>query len=836
MISSSYIIPFVIYLIFTITYLRLFHPQKKQRRWLNTALILNLIGIFLYLLLIYEYQIAAGRSFLERGLLSTITCFIKCLSLVAITAAANPLLLYISGLILIANALWRSFLTKNPKRCVFYRVLASILTLLLLFFFITSYAVHSSINTGAASIPFASIQEINIKIGNLINSSIRTHTLLVKLLIIAGTFLAGSALVIRKIKRLNSYFILAAAALGIIGQIYIIQGNNIIGISLFAGASLSLISYLLNQKKPVEDFSTPLSPSTQIIFLSLILTLVMLIGCFKLDLYPILPHPYETRSGASTIKIAAAIDSLPTSMIQSFQQTPQEMVYRLIQLRGHASIANGAGCPLYLYPTMIFLKIFPIGLTSLRLSPVFTGILSVLTLFLLVRLLFNEKPALIAAFLLAVSFWQLSLIRLSVNISATILFSLLCYYLFWKAILSGKKVFYLLLGITVAQSVRYYVPTKSIFPLIIIFFIYMCFVNKDFLFNHYKGFLVFVASFLFMTYLQEGHLIDFFLYWKREGGFAIWEDSSHFMPLDSASTMMAQIQYNLKLLLEKIYFFEYPSIKYAVYIEREINFNFIIIGFATLGFLVSLFKAKNHRYFFLCLWLLFSASPGLFTRSIDRRFILMPAPIFALSAVFIYILWKNVFSTILNRKCRAFSIIIIALAAFYLLTSNSAAYFYSYYQAEKKNDFSSLRTRSDSWKLIHKLMDTHYLYLAPVPFHPLGEIERDAINFLSYFKSNYKFKKKPLTILNAFPAAKKAEEEIFGTEIVRNFAVVAGVGTKYEAIIKKLQKLYPHLSPQYIYRSGDKPLVISFAVSKKDILALESPKREYRSLPSRYAQ
>jgi len=121
--------------------------------------------------------------------------------------------------------------------------------------------------------------------------------------------------------------------------------------------------------------------------------------------------------------------------------------------------------------TSIMFNIFGLTQLSSRLAALIFGSFSILVLYLLAREFFNEKIALISAFLLAIAPFHIKLTIAEMDVMA-IFFSLLGMFLFIRALKSDKIRYFAISGLFIGLAVYTKVYPLLFIPSLLLFFIY----------------------------------------------------------------------------------------------------------------------------------------------------------------------------------------------------------------------------------------------------------------------------------------------------------------------------------------------------------------------------
>lgn len=123
--------------------------------------------------------------------------------------------------------------------------------------------------------------------------------------------------------------------------------------------------------------------------------------------------------------------------------------------------------PLHIYLEAVAIALIGPSPLALRLPSVALGILSVAATYTTFRAFAGRTVGLIGAFLLAVSFWHLSLSRLAFRAIDLPLFSTLAAYWLWKGLGRGKLIHFALAGVFLGLDLYTYIPARLAPPLIV---------------------------------------------------------------------------------------------------------------------------------------------------------------------------------------------------------------------------------------------------------------------------------------------------------------------------------------------------------------------------------
>ncbi len=125
--------------------------------------------------------------------------------------------------------------------------------------------------------------------------------------------------------------------------------------------------------------------------------------------------------------------------------------------------------PLYIYSAVPFVGIFGLNEWGVRLPAAFWGIVSIIGIYFLVKRLFGEKTALIAAFLLTISPWHLQYSRASFEVTELLSFLIFATYFFLKGL--EKPKYFILSGLIFGLTPYIYSTALAFVPLWVLFLI-----------------------------------------------------------------------------------------------------------------------------------------------------------------------------------------------------------------------------------------------------------------------------------------------------------------------------------------------------------------------------
>jgi 4-amino-4-deoxy-L-arabinose transferase-like glycosyltransferase len=221
----------------------------------------------------------------------------------------------------------------------------------------------------------------------------------------------------------------------------------------------------------------------------LVVVLATVVMFYRINRYPISFSIYEGLTGLTAEKIIEGDEAT----IKRVWEKP---------IRNQAGCSAGIGSAdndiFLIFPTVFFMKLFGYreSYLTLRLTSMIYGILSVWVLYLLGAKLFNRTVGVIAAFFLATSTWALVYSRISYDVSATILFALVCFYLYAACDRPNNPIGYIILGGLMGLAPYFYVPVRIVFLLVVVNMILRMIFEKGYFKSHYQYFILMIACFI----------------------------------------------------------------------------------------------------------------------------------------------------------------------------------------------------------------------------------------------------------------------------------------------------------------------------------------------------
>lgn len=369
----------------------------------------------------------------------------------------------------------------------------------------------------------------------------------------------------------------------------------------------------------------------------IVVILATVVMFYRINRYPISFSIYEGLSGLTASKI---IDG-DQGTIKRVWEKP---------IRNQAGCSAGIGSAdndiFFIFPTVLFMELFGSrdSYLTLRLTSMIYGILSVWVLYLLGAKLFNRTVGVIAAFLLSTSSWALVYSRISYDVSATILFALVCFYLYAAIDRPNNPIGYIILGGLMGLATYFYVPVRIIFPLVVANMILRMIFERGYFRTHYQYFILMIACFLLSLHLQGGGLSTYFVK-NVPLSFAAWSKSTD---------MWSQLRLNITSAYQ-VFFVEWGW-SHSVIAERGGSFDFIT-GYCLLaGFIWSVLHINKQQYRLVIIWVTAVMLPMIMTTGEARRAVLVTTPIYLIAAIGIYYLFYY-----LTKRMRRFREVVMAI-------------------------------------------------------------------------------------------------------------------------------------------------------------------------------
>ena len=171
--------------------------------------------------------------------------------------------------------------------------------------------------------------------------------------------------------------------------------------------------------------------------------------------------------------------------------------------------------PIYIYSSIPFILIYGPTEKGVRMTSVIYGILTIFSIYLLTKELFNKKVGYLASLFLAISPWHVHLSRIGFELIASLFWVILSFYFLYRWIKGKSDLIYGLISLLIAYF-TYYTP-KIYLPILVILFIFLNInrIKKNGLSKSDEG-KIFIILILFFSLIIPS-LIDktFFARWQE---------------------------------------------------------------------------------------------------------------------------------------------------------------------------------------------------------------------------------------------------------------------------------------------------------------------------------
>lgn len=129
----------------------------------------------------------------------------------------------------------------------------------------------------------------------------------------------------------------------------------------------------------------------------------------------------------------------------------------------------------------ILISVFGNHAWALRIVSAFVGILTVWGLYFLTKRLFNRQIALIASFLMAVSFWHVNFSRIGFRAIMAPLFLVWMFYFLWRGLSTTQKFPFIMSGVMLGLGFYTYISFRIVpLAVLLVLLAYWNFIYKDF--------------------------------------------------------------------------------------------------------------------------------------------------------------------------------------------------------------------------------------------------------------------------------------------------------------------------------------------------------------------
>ncbi len=268
---------------------------------------------------------------------------------------------------------------------------------------------------------------------------------------------------------------------GLLGQYFLYTMKNLpAGLAFFLAGVLFFVLADASAVKKQEPEKIPVR--LEVVLFLFILALGIFFRVYRTGMVPPGFFPDEAQSSQDALSIMNGRHVL-------YQETSLP-----IYIKGQ--VDNPA---MLIYIVAAVFKLFGAGINQARLAgAALTGILAIPAIYFLVRYLMGVRPALIAAFLLAVMRWHVTYSRIFFHAGFCVFIVVLFLYFSYRAYREKKWADFILSGFTLGLTQYTYQPVKLLLAWTVIFGAYIIWKDRRFFPENYKKIIVSAAIFIVM--------------------------------------------------------------------------------------------------------------------------------------------------------------------------------------------------------------------------------------------------------------------------------------------------------------------------------------------------
>ncbi len=350
-------------------------------------------------------------------------------------------------------------------------------------------------------------------------------------------------------------------------------------ISLYATA---IVLYVLGVGREEEETAATPEPykATEIVLLIVIVGLGFVLQAYRVADIPPGFHGDEGESGLQALRLLHG--EVPSLISVGWYHLP------MMSFAWHA-----AG-----------MRILGETVFGLRMSSVMVGTLTLIPFYFLVRLLFDKRTALVAAFLLAVSHPFIALNRLGINYTQTTLFEVTAFYFLCRALRTRRWWDFALSGLFMGGGLYLYYASRLVPFIVAAFLLYAAITRRGFVRAHWPGVLILCLTAILVFMPMAAYFLQHPWHFMSRTShvFALselgWVDAPYARE-STAAVLFHQAGRVLPL-------FNYGGDRSGQYGYRGPMLDFITSILFVLGVGYSIAHLDRPRHFFLFLW--FSAT------------------------------------------------------------------------------------------------------------------------------------------------------------------------------------------------------------------------------------
>jgi 4-amino-4-deoxy-L-arabinose transferase-like glycosyltransferase len=252
----------------------------------------------------------------------------------------------------------------------------------------------------------------------------------------------------------------------------------------------------------------------------------------------------------------------------------------------------------------VVMRVFGDDLYGLRMSSVIAGVLSVFLLYLIVRRAFGRRPALLAAFVLAVAQWHIQFSRTGFHYIQALLATLTVFFFALRALDNRQELDFLFTGFSVGLCLIVYYAARVVPILLALYLLYRILRERGFLRANLLGFAclmlgacVFLAPQLASYEHSPGE-------WSSRSN-AVWLFSpdvlAHERQVYGVQSEARIVAIQAERTIESINRIGETSVQYGR--PGRPLFDFWSAALLVPGVLYAMSRARQSRYFLLTVWL-----------------------------------------------------------------------------------------------------------------------------------------------------------------------------------------------------------------------------------------
>ena len=367
------------------------------------------------------------------------------------------------------------------------------------------------------------------------------------------------------------------------------------------------------------------------------------------------------------------------------------------------------------HPTMrvyilaAFFKLFGVSALNVRLMSVIYGLLTVIPLYLIVRMLFQARLALIAAFVFASLRWHVNLSRIGIPIVvASTCFGTWAMYFMMRGYTKRSLFSFFCGGLLLGVTLHFYLAGYMFPVLCVVLCGYGLLRKPNFIKKYGKGLLIMLMGML-LTY---GPLLQFIV--KNPDPFLRRSRTAGYIEGNTLIQAKKAFYQTGRNTLIHMGMFNYKGDKRGRNNIPAAPMLDFISGMAfVLGMAYVLGRISSFKYFFFLAWGLLMLVPGILASgapSANRTINVTPVVAVFIS-IFIYHLWLALWSRLPKQKK-----LMASAPVFIILAVIGYMNYHIYFNLQPKNKsnwYSFSPVKAETVKFAHSLPDAYKIYMDP---------------------------------------------------------------------------------------------------------------------------